>query len=235
MKINFSLLLFASLMLASCSSTKQEKYATTTPVPAYKESRSVASADPETEVGEEVEGEEADAAKATIERWSGSKELSYVVRDGEGRFLRIGTLKQEGWTREGQTKWVPRTQDGRFRGGIGRVEKFRSDKGNEHKRIVVRDENGRFVTSEAIDDLVSAKIEKRNGDSYYVERLKNGKFLNSAKGELESWSNYPFEVLVFRDTSDAGNNGKILTWVAPDASGRYHDPKNGQFISGNRD
>lgn len=173
-----------------------------------------------------------------IEEWK-SEGLVYAVRDDAGRFQGWGQLELESWDDgDDVSEWVARRSDGTFvTGYTGRLEKFRVKNSGprERTRLVIRNARGRFVTWQDMDKALSAGWERnRDGSWRYVIRYK-GRFVNWSNGSLEDWGNqYEGPVLVVRDTNDGRNNGKILTWIAPEKVGRalrYRDPATGRFIA----
>ncbi|MFA6236515.1 MAG: hypothetical protein WC635_04230 [Bacteriovorax sp.] len=229
MKISFSLLMLASLGLASCSSMmKHPERANYTKEPEY---RTIAS-----------------DKKATIEQWKGDNALKFVYRDARGLFKSWAVLEFESWQGSEKSKWVARLENGQFvTGYTGETEKFNVGKGKEELRLVIRNATGEFVTWKALDDLIDAGFDSWDVDgngqaeTVYVVRY-DGKFLNWARASLEDWSNFEAPVLVVRDTSDGSDNGKLLAWIAPDfyksgpnkGNAYYKDPETGRFISPNK-
>ncbi|MBY0383706.1 hypothetical protein K2X05_00990 [bacterium] len=173
-------------------------------------------------------------AAAQFEIWEG-KEVVFVARDEQGRFTDTqATLSIESWDNSSETSvWVARASNGRFLARYtGKLEKFSVGSGNEQSRIVMRDNNGQFITWIAVDELLTAGWENWKNEGWVYVIRYNGKFINWAKGNEEYWTGYG-EVLVVRDSNDGSNNGKILTWMLPDAAGNYHDPVTGQFLTQN--
>lgn len=163
--------------------------------------------------------------KATLEKWkSDNKQVRFVVRDEDGVFARWGILTLESWNDNDPevSEWVARRENGTFVSGgyKGKLEKFKvAGHDREEYRVVFR-KKGQFVTWVAIDDLITSKWERwrnpRTGieEGRYVVRY-NGQLVNHSTAKLENWQNYEHPVLVARDTADAGNNGKLLSWIAP--------------------
>lgn len=219
-------LLSVLLVLASCSHQKQTYYASDVTKPVT---------------------DRFPASGASLEEWRNSG-IKFVVRDENGLFERWGTLRLESWNDGDNTsEWVARNGDGQLvTGGYkGRLEKWKVKKGeNERHRVVIRDAKKRFVTWVDMEDKFSAKWERWSGDgttkvSVYVVRF-NGQLVNWAKGHLENWANFEHPVLVVRDTEDDANNGKLLSWIAPEIVTirgedqiRYRNPADGRFMSAN--
>lgn len=237
MKTGLTLLFASSLMLlASCSNTPYESksytYSNQNPKIAM-ESRSVASDS---------------SVRASIEQWKGQNGLKFVYRNKDGLFKSWATLEFETWTNDDQSKWTARLQNGQFvTGYTGKTEKFKVGSDREELRVVIRNASGQFVAWKAIDDLVTAKFDAwdidgdGNNETVYVIRY-DGRFLNWAKANLEEWQNFDDPVLVVRDTADGTNNGKILSWIAPETFKKgpkkgqvyYKDPETGRFVSPNK-
>lgn len=181
-----------------------------------------------------------------IEKWEGGEELSFVIRDEQGRFKGHGTLALESWNDGDETsEWVARRKDGTLVSGgyKGKLEKFVvRGMDREQTRLVIRNGLGHFVTWVAMDELLTSKFERMDYDrdgkkeTVYVIRYK-GQFVNWAPAKLENWANQEHPVLVVRDTADGKNNGKIMTYVVAKevAGGRliYRDGETGKFLSTN--
>lgn len=178
------------------------------------------------------------AAAGQIEAWKSGESIRYVDRNDKGQFVGWGELRLESWSSDERSVWVARRSDGTFVTGFkGKLEKFRIDRGKpERTRLVIRDRKGQFVTWADLDAKLSAGWEKWDDNSWrYVVRYQ-GKFVNWAKPKLEIWLGFG-TVLVVRDSSDGENNGKLLTWVAPEMIGSrtmYRDPRSGKFIAAYR-
>jgi hypothetical protein len=177
------------------------------------------------------------ADKPRIEEWK-KEGLVFAARDEAGRFKGWANLELESWNDgDERSEWIARQADGTFATGYkGLLEKFRVGRAGsrEQARLVIRDKNGQFVTWEAMDKLLTSGWERTTkGDWRYTIRYK-GQFVNWAEGKLENWgSRFLGAVLVVRDTADSSNNGKILTWIAPEKVGsglRYRDPQTGRFV-----
>lgn len=198
-------------------------------------------------------------AKSKVETWKNGEELRYVVRDANGLFEQWGYLSLESWNDgSDQSVWTARHADGTFATGFkGYTEKFKIKAGaKEQMRLVIRNAKGHFVAWTTLDDKVTARLEKMDYDqdgkqeTIFAVRM-NGKLLNWAPAKLEQWNNFAEPVLVVRDSADAGNNGKLLAWIAPEkmANGNvvYRMPyttynaagdvvvKKGEFLSANVD
>lgn len=185
------------------------------------------------------------ATQYQIESWESGEELKLVLRNDKGQFEGHGTLSLESWNDGDDTsEWIARRADGTLVTGYkGKLEKFKV-KGlkKEQTRLVLRNAKGHFVTWVAMDDKLTAGFEKMDYDrdgkkeTVYVIRY-NGKFVNWSAAKLENWANYEHPVLVVRDTADGQNNGKIMTYVAPEVHSNgnvmYRNPETGRFISNN--
>lgn len=182
-----------------------------------------------------------------IEKWENGDDLSFVIRDDNGRFAGHGTLRLESWNDNDETsEWVARRQDGTLvTGGFkGKLEKF-VVRGleREQTRLVIRNSKGRFVTWISMDEELTSGFERMDYDrdgkkeSVYVVRYR-GQFVNWAPARLETWANQEHPVLVVRDTADGTNNGKIMTYVVAtelrNGNVAYRNPANGQFLSINK-
>ena len=180
------------------------------------------------------------ASQAQIESWRGGKEIRFVVRNESGFFDTHGVLRLESWNDGDQTsEWVARRKDGTLVSGgyKGRLEKFKVKAGeNEQIRLVIRNSKGWFVTWTSMEDKLSQKWESwkisnsKKREARFVIRDANG-LVNHAKGRLENWGNFAHPVLVARDSYDDGNNGKILSWIAPKVNAKgdfvgYQNPDN---------
>lgn len=184
-------------------------------------------------------------AGSRLEAWKNGKEIRFVERDTHGKFIGFGTLHLENWgNTDNRSEWIARHTDGTFATGYkGYLEKFtvKGMKKNQN-RLVIRNTKGEFVTWLAMDEFLTSGFEamdvNRDGkkDTIYVVRYK-GKFINWAKAKLETWSNYANPVLVVRDTADAKNNGKILSYIPAEVLSNgnvvYRDPESGKFVSTN--
>ncbi len=180
-----------------------------------------------------------------IERWENGEELTFVVRDEDGRFKAHGTMSLESWNDgDEKSEWVARRANGTLVSGYkGKLEKFLvAGMDREQTRLVIRNSKGHFVTWVAMDELLSSKFERmdidRDGkkETVYVTRYR-GQFVNWAAARLENWANQKHPVLVVRDTNDSRNNGKILTYVVgtelENGSVVYRDGETGRFLSTN--
>lgn len=181
-----------------------------------------------------------------IERWESGEELTFVIRDEQGRFKSHGTLSLESWNDGDQTsEWVARKANGSLVSGSfkGKLEKFNvSGMDKEQTRLVIRNSKGHFVTWTSMDDLLSSKFERmdidRDGkkETVYVTRYR-GLFVNWSVARLENWANQEHAVLVVRDTNDGRNNGKLMTYVVATEleNGQlvYRDAETGRFLSTN--
>ena len=181
-----------------------------------------------------------------IERWESGEELTFVIRDEQGRFKAHGTLSLESWNDGDETsEWVARRANGSLVSGSfkGKLEKFVvAGMDREQTRLVIRNSKGHFVTWTAMDDLLTSSFERmdidRDGkkEAVYVTRYR-GKFVNWAPARLENWGNQEHPVLVVRDTNDARNNGKLLTYilatVLENGTIIYRDHETGRFLSPN--
>lgn len=189
------------------------------------------------------------ASKGKIEAWKGGEKIKFVIREDDGTFVSMGTLKNESWNDGDNTsEWVARKKDGTLVTGYkGKLEKFKVNTQNskikkEQQRLVIRNSRGEMVTWIAMDKYLDSGFERmdtdKDGDkeTVYVVRFK-GQFVNWAKAKLESWDNYKDKVLVVRDTEDDQNNGKLLAWLPAEkmSNGQkiYRDPVSGQFVSSN--
>ncbi|MBY0516967.1 MAG: hypothetical protein K2P81_08670 [Bacteriovoracaceae bacterium] len=184
-------------------------------------------------------------AGSKIEDWKNGEGIKFVVRSDDGRFVTYGELTNESWNDgDDVSEWVARRADGTFVTGYkGKLEKFKVKGPKEELRLVIRNAKGMMVTWKAVDSLFSSGFEMMdlNGDgkkeTVYVMRYQ-GRFVNWAKAKLESWSNVKTPVLVVRDSADAGNNGKLLAWIAGEktSTGKivFRDPETGRFVSQNR-
>lgn len=183
-------------------------------------------------------------AGSKIEDWKNGEGIKFVIRTDEGRFVSHGELMIESWNDGDNTsEWIARRADGTFVTGFkGKLEKFKVKASKEELRLVIRNAKGMMVTWKAVNDLFKAGFElidlDRNGkkETVYVIRYQ-GRFINWAKARLEKWGNMKLPVLVVRDSADAGNDGKLLAWIAGEktASGKvvYRDPETGRFVSTN--
>ena len=181
-----------------------------------------------------------------IEQWQGGKELKLVLRNEKGLFASHGTLSLESWNDGDETsEWIARRADGTLVSGNykGKLEKFAiAGLDKEQTRLVIRNSKGHFVTWIAMDELLVAGFEKMDYDrdgkkeTIYAVRY-NGQFVNWAPAKLENWANYEHPVLVVRDTADGSNNGKILSYIAPEVTENgtvvYRNPETGRFVSTN--
>jgi hypothetical protein len=190
------------------------------------------------------------STKSRIEEWS-DQGIRFVIRSEEGLFESYGTLRVESWNDgDNKSEWIARREDGTLvTGGYkGNLEKFKlSGFKKERNRLVIRNSQGHFVTWKDMDAKLDASWSAwdtdRDGkkDTVYVIRY-NGKFINWAKAKQEDWDNYSKPVLVVRDSSDDDNNGKLLSWIAPQTfrSGPregqvyYKHPVTKQFLSANK-
>lgn len=181
-----------------------------------------------------------------IESWESGEELKLVLRNDQGQFAGHGTLSLESWNDGDETsEWIARRPDGTLVAGStkGKLEKFKV-KGlkREQQRLVIRNAKGHFVTWVSMNDKLTTGFEKfdydRDGkkETVYVIRY-NGKFVNWAPAKLENWGNHAHPVLVVRDTADGQNNGKIMTYIAPEVHSngtvKYRNPETGRFLSNN--
>lgn len=181
------------------------------------------------------------AGSAKIEQWKNGEELRFTLRNDKGLFVSHGVLNLESWNDgDNVSEWVARRANGTFVSGgyKGRVEKFKvSDYGREQMRLVIRNSKGQFVTWVSMEEYLSAKWEvwtvpgTNKKEARYVIRDYKGMLVNHAKASLENWANYSHPVLVARDSEDDGNNGKILSWIAPSTTARgkllgYQNPNN---------
>lgn len=186
-------------------------------------------------------------ASYKIENWESGEELKLVLRNDAGQFVGHGTLQLESWNdRDETSEWIARRADGTLVAGAykGKLEKFKvQGLKKEQVRLVIRNAKGHFITWVAMDDKLTTGFEKmdidRDGkkETVYVVRYQ-GKFVNWAPAKLESWGNFEHPVLVVRDTADGQNNGKIMTYIAPEVQSngtvKYRNPKTGRFLSNNR-
>lgn len=173
-------------------------------------------------------------AGVKFEIWEGKK-VMFVARDEAGRFIDAqATLTIESWDNSAEMSyWIARDSGGRFLTRYkGKIEKFSVGSGNEQSRIVMRNDKGQFITWIAVDELLTTGWENWKGEGWVYVIRYNGQFVNWSKGVVESWDGYG-DVLVVRDSNDGTNNGKILTWMLPDANGNFHDPVTGQFLTQN--